>query len=638
VRRIPVAIALTAATVAATLAAPASSPQPASTTGQAAAHAASLVDPALPVIRVDAIVTDTHGRPLLNLKPDEFQLLDNGVRQTLDVATPASKPWVATNGGTAVDASPAIDSPADIKRAASSPGVRIVGLYLDEFHVSAGASTERVRHAALRFVDEHVRPSDLFVVLKPLDSLNEIRFTRDRAAVRTAIETFDGRRGDYTPRTAFEQEYMGTSAAAVRSARAQIVLSGIRALVTRIGELEGALGSVAVVTEGFAADGVRSRERRLPDLQGLVRIASRSRAMVYAFDPGAAPAPGDVPGTSSGAGIVGPSLTGLPSVARLTGGDAVVAGGDLVAGFQALSRDLDSAYVLTYRSSSPNDGRFHSVQVTSTRRDIVVRTRSGYWAPLPAELRAATPALAPTIPTRVVRRSPLIDSWFGTTIAPDGRSRVIFTWTPASLSARIKPIGRPELVTVKVSTPSGRVLFEGDVASAHATPTGVERSDSAVFETTPGRLQFDLTIMRADGTTLDTSAQDFEVPEVRGIAPVILQPQLFSATSAREFREISTDSNAAPLPAREFRRTERLLMRVPAYDAAGGPVKVSAKLINRVGAVLLELMPAADALSTGLPQFDISLARFAPGEYSFEVSANSSRGTSRQLIRFRITG
>ena len=39
-----------------------------------------------------------------------------------------------------------------------------------------------------------------------------------------------------------------------------------------------------------------------------------------------------------------------------------------------------------------------------------------------------------------------------------------------------------------------------------------------------------------------------------------------------------------------------------------------------------------------LTQFDLPLARFAPGEYSIEVAAQSDAGTARELIRFRITG
>jgi hypothetical protein len=415
-------------------------------------------------------------------------------------------------------------------------------------------------------------------------------------------------------------------------------MSGLRALATRMGDLNGGLGGIVLMSEGFTTDVPRGRERRLPDLQGLVRAASRFRVLLYAFDPGT------IPPTPSGAATdadpLVESLSGLQGLARQTGGDAVAAGQDLLPALQRVSRDLDSYYVLTFTSTSPTDGRFHTLQITSSRRDAQVRARSGYWAPLPSELRTTRLASPSLLPTRALRRSPFIESWFGLTVESDGRRRVIFTWTPAAAlpSTRTKPAGRPDIVALKVTTPTGTVLFDGEVAAARPGNASSVRPDSAVFQTTPGRLQFDLTILQADGTRLDVGAQDFEVPNVRGANPVILPPQVFRAASAREFRDISADANAAPLPGREFRRTERLLLRVPTFEPRGNTVQVSAKLVNRVGTVLLDLAPMPEEAGRTLTQFDLPLARFAPGEYSIEVAARSDAGSARELIRFRITG
>jgi VWFA-related protein len=570
-------------------------------------------------IRIEAIVIDKLGKPILNLRSSDFVVLENGVVQKVESATLMSR-------AAASSAPSAIASDIDLERAAKEPGTRVIAVYLDEFHVNPGASTDRVREALTRFVDEDLRPTDLVVVMKPLDPVTDIKFTRDRESLRKSVASFEGRKGDYTPRTTFEKQYLGRSPEAVVSARAQIVLSGLRALTMRMGELESGLGAVVLVSEGFNPDVPRSRERRLPDLQSLVRAASRSRLLLYAFDPGA-PAAAD-----------GESGQGIHEFARQTGGESVAAGGNLVSAFQRLSRDLDAYYVLTYRSAQSNDGRFHNLQVTSTRRDALVRARSGFWAPLPFELRTGLrPAPPPLVPLRAVRRSPLIESWFGSTVEADGRRRAIFTWTPAALSSAARKVVKPEIVTLKVTTPSGRLLFEGDLLPARAGSTAASHKDSAMFDVPTGRLQFDFTVLAADGSKLDTGAQDFEVPEMRSGPPVILQPQFFRAASAREFREISADPGAAPLPGREFRRTDRLLMRVPTFDPAGGQVQVSAKLINRVGATVSELV-SSEGTTTRLAQFDLPLARFAPGEYSVEVAAQSESGTARQLIRFRITG
>ena len=302
----------------------------------AATTAVASPDPGSRTIRVDAIVTDKHGAPIAQLLPQDFTVLENGVEQKIDRVE-----W-RTNTPPAVGpiAPPSeIRNDEDERRAAKEPGTRLVAIYLDEYHVSAGPSTERVRVAVSRFIDEQIRPGDLLVVMKPLDHLTEIRFTRDRDAARQSVSSFTGRRNDYTPRNTFEEQYLGKSPAAARAARAQIVMSGLRALATRMGELDGGLGGIVLMSEGFTTDVPRGRERRLPDLPGLVRAASRFRVLLYAFDPGDAAS--SFPAAADGDADVESSAV-LQGLARQTGGDGLPAGQDLGPAFQRVSRDLDS--------------------------------------------------------------------------------------------------------------------------------------------------------------------------------------------------------------------------------------------------------------------------------------------------------
>ena len=115
---------------------------------------------------------------------------------------------------------------------------RRLAILLDEFHVDDADST-RVRDAITRFVADQMRPGDTAVVLKPLDPLTSIRLTDDRDALRAAIATFEGRKGNYEPRSALEEETMGRAPALVDAGRAQVVLSGLRALATQLGASSG---------------------------------------------------------------------------------------------------------------------------------------------------------------------------------------------------------------------------------------------------------------------------------------------------------------------------------------------------------------------------------------------------------------
>ena len=212
-------------------------------------------------------------------------------------------------------------------------------------------------------------------------------------------------------------------------------MSGLRALATRMGELDGGLGGIVLMSEGFTTDVPRARERRLPDLQGLVRAASRFRVLLYAFDPGAAPPPAP----PDPARRRRPRRIVSGAAERWRARPAAMAARRSGPGPALSSRLAGPRFVLclTFTSTTANDGRFHALQITSNRRDAQVRARTGYWAPLPSELRAATRLMTPPLlPTRALRRSPFIDSWFGLTVEPDGHRRVIFTWTPA---ARTQP-------------------------------------------------------------------------------------------------------------------------------------------------------------------------------------------------------
>ncbi len=64
--------------------------------------------------------------------------------------------------------------------------------------------------------------------------------------------------------------------------------------------------------------------------------------------------------------------------------------GDLATVFQQIESELRSQYVLAYTSSNhARDGAFRRVVVTSSRKDVKVRTKTGYHAPSANEAGAA---------------------------------------------------------------------------------------------------------------------------------------------------------------------------------------------------------------------------------------------------------
>ncbi|NUR53135.1 MAG: hypothetical protein HOQ29_01695, partial [Acidobacteria bacterium] len=142
------------------------------------ASAARSDETAARVIRITATVVDRGGTPVGGLTLTDFSLFDQGISQALQ----------------------------SVEARRAEP--RRLALLLDEFHVSS-SDTDRVRAALTAFVDQQIRPDDMVVVLKPLDPLPSIELSNDRATMKRAIASIEGRKGNYTPRTPIEEEAIG---------------------------------------------------------------------------------------------------------------------------------------------------------------------------------------------------------------------------------------------------------------------------------------------------------------------------------------------------------------------------------------------------------------------------------------------
>jgi hypothetical protein len=215
------------------------------------------------------------------------------------------------------------------------------------------------------------------------------------------------------------------------------------------------------------------------------------------------------------------------------------------------------------------------------------------------------------------------------TAGGDGRARVVVTWEPAPLRAGVARV-TPASILITASTTAGDVLFDGHVAAVGGQAAGAV--NRAEFDAPAGRVQVDMKILNEKGVVLDTDARDLDVPDLRKAEVTILPPAVLRARSGLEFRALAGDPDAPPVPSREFRRTERLLIRVPAYTRDGSAARVSATLLNRLGHPMRSLQPTPGTLRDGVTQFELSLAPLAPGNYSIRVTA----GRASEYILFRV--
>jgi len=586
-----------------------------------AGQASASPNPDVPPVRIDVIVTDANGRAVSNLKPADFQLLENGT------ARPLSAVELRTLSPDNPDTSPVVTE-ADEAKAARQPGTRVFAFYLDEFHVTAGPDADRSRDAIRQFVSDALRPQDLAVVMRPLDSLNAIRFTRDRAVVNGAIDAFTGRQGDFTPKTRFEELYMGTAPDIVAAARRQIVVSGLRELLMRLGGMQADRAAIVFVSEGFSRESLpAARSLRFQGIDALPRASGSVHVPVYTFNP-AMPSGGT-------AGDRDRANEMLQWISDQTGGRTIAAGSE-VAGLARLKHDFESYYALTYQPTAA-DGRFHPIEIRVRRTGTTVQARKGYWSPLASEWRTmvttAASKLASPLSNRTLRRSNIIDTWVGLLPETKGRTRMVITWEP-----RTHGISAPEVVALKAKTTTGIVLFDGRlsrVGSESALPP-----DSARFSVPMGRVEIDMLIYNMEGKVIDSDIRDFDVPDfgAQKLGPMLLAPEVLRARTLRDFNNATTNPDAAPSSARSFTRSDRLIIRVPTLDTSGAAVQVTAKILNAWGQPMRDIDPIPAAARDGLAQFALPLSWLVPGQYQIELQGTNANGAVKERVSFRVTG
>jgi hypothetical protein len=233
--------------------------------------------------------------------------------------------------------------------------------------------------------------------------------------------------------------------------------------------------------------------------------------------------------------------------------------------------------------------------------------------------------------------STLIRPWFGMSRGEHGKTRVTFVWEPAARvpGERVRHTARRLVLTALAA--DGSVIFEGAVA-----PTGPAALDEpgttpvrAVFDVAPGRLRLRMTIQDVAAQEIDRDVRELSIRDLRG-GVAIGTPEVLRSRNAREFRSLDVAA-AVPVVAREFSRTERLLIRFPAYGPSDATPDVSAKLLGRMGHALRELTVSRASTPGGENAIDLPLAGFAAGDYTIEVTAVSGSADAKDRLGFRVT-
>jgi hypothetical protein len=147
------------------------------------------------------------------------------------------------------------------------------------------------------------------------------------------------------------------------------------------------------------------------------------------------------------------------------------------------------------------------------------------------------------------------------------------------------------------------------------------------FAAPPGLLQLKLAVLDADGAILERDVRRISVPDYTAPQLAVSSPVILRARTALELRSLLADPDAAPFIGREFRRTDRVLVRFEVYGARAAGAKIAARLRTRAGGTLVALPVATIAERGPLSDRSAALARRA-GEFTITIGQRVRRGSA----------
>jgi VWFA-related protein len=369
-------------------------------TAQSPATPASPAAPAQPdtprlristtLVEIDAVVTDREGRHVTDLKPEDFELIQDGRAQKI-----SSVRYVSTDAR-----GPATGGDDDVRRT--------VAIVIDSLNMSF-TSMAYTRQALLRFVDTQIEPGDRVAVVN-VDHNGGSRwedFSGDTGALRRKIEAlrynvmsaaqmpFGRMHNGYVAFDPHEEAFtVGTLGTVNQLVRAMKQLPGRKAVV--------------LATDGFSIlerDAVRTdglftlRPRVTQAIKQLADDANRSFVVLHAVDTRRL-APVDIATSifdfpvTGGINVNQDAFTRLTNfegdgpalVAQLGGGLYLRNSNDLTGLFSRVMNDQRGYYLLAYEPDDRTFVRdtkkraaFHTVRVKVSRPETRVRSRAGFF-------------------------------------------------------------------------------------------------------------------------------------------------------------------------------------------------------------------------------------------------------------------
>lgn len=408
-------------------------------------------------VEIPAVVVDSKDRFVETLQQGDFEIYEDGRRQTLSAFSVVNAPVERADA-------PLVTNrvvEADVQTNAMPFQGRLFVILLDDLHIDA-ADTMPTRRAARSFIERQIGADDLGAVVCASGRSDVAQdFTANKSLLAAAVDRFTGRRLQSAAMNRFENPAnQGARAAGAsrsggqvsaddleageRSYNARLTLSAIRRLSDGLSAIKGRRKALVLLSGGIDASianitvAESSLERGseptlttnlLPgaaaelqsDAADAMSAATRANVSIYAVDPRGLVGPGGADfrvytekldpnlrmGTQALEDEIRQGHDSLRQLADSTGGFATVNTNNLGGAFDRIRQDNSRYYLLGYYpANDKRDGKFRRIDVKVTKPGLTVRARRGYLAArianrAPKTTSPSVETAAPTVPAAV---------------------------------------------------------------------------------------------------------------------------------------------------------------------------------------------------------------------------------------------
>ena len=373
------------------------------------------------LITTDVIVRDSRGQFISDLKKDEFEILEDGVKQQMVSFT-------LTHGGRVfnVEAPPPAPPQEGIilppPRPTNDAAGRIFLIFVDDLHLDF-RNTGRIRELFKKIAKELIHEGDMFGIVSTGPSSLSIELTYDRKRLDQAIEKITG--SGLAPKDILDVPEGAQGPPEVRY-RAHVAFSTANDIINNLSQIHNRRKAFIYVSNGYDFNPFKDTRKKqdaerfgtpqqdnnndgsgtgnnpdnpdnnpfanktnqfyqadlVSELSWLTRAANRANVTMYTIDPRGLVGMPDLDekvDMVEWQDYVRTSQDTLRTIAELTGGYAAVNQNDFDKALKRIDAETSDYYVVGYYSNNPDPRkRNRSIDVKVTRAGLNVSHRTSY--------------------------------------------------------------------------------------------------------------------------------------------------------------------------------------------------------------------------------------------------------------------